>query len=214
MRLLGREPNAGDYSLARLGLSWALATQEHPSKNLLSNACWLASPTTRRPDFRRPNRPELKKAGNLRYAFSRTSSEAIVIFDADFCPRADFLRETIPYLMDPKIGIIQTPQYFRWREEQTWIEQGAGVTQEFFYRLVQVGTPETTQALLHLLAKPQSTAVFPRCTLAPAVLVEDSHVWRVRPNRARSPRGFTMRRARDLAEQTQYHRCLQIRQCE
>lgn len=30
----------------------------------------------------------MKKAGNLRYAFARTSGEAVVIFDADFCPRS------------------------------------------------------------------------------------------------------------------------------
>ncbi|CAN0312789.1 unnamed protein product, partial [Hapterophycus canaliculatus] len=37
--------------------------------------------------IRRPNIPELKKAGNLRYAFARTSGQVLVIFDADFCPR-------------------------------------------------------------------------------------------------------------------------------
>ncbi|CAN0331818.1 unnamed protein product, partial [Ectocarpus sp. 13 AM-2016] len=88
--------------------------------------------------IRRDNRPELKKAGNLRYAFARTSGEVIVIFDADFCPRPDFLRETLPYLVDPSIGILQTPQFFRRREEQTWVEQGAGASQEYFYRLIQV----------------------------------------------------------------------------
>lgn len=88
--------------------------------------------------MRRGNRPELKKAGNLRYAFARTSGEAIAIFDADFCPRPDFLRETIPYLADPSIGILQTPQFFRRRVEQTWVEQGAGTSQESFYRLIQV----------------------------------------------------------------------------
>lgn len=88
--------------------------------------------------IRRPNRPELKKAGNLRYAFARTSGEMILILDADFCPRPEFLRETLPYFMDASVGIVQTPQYFRWREEQTWVEQGAGVTQELFYRMGQV----------------------------------------------------------------------------
>ena len=90
-------------------------------------------------DMVRPDRPALKKAGNLRHAFSQTSGDLIVIFDADFCPRQDFLKETIPYLgQDASIGIVQTPQFFRYRDEQTWIEKGAGITQEFFYRLVQV----------------------------------------------------------------------------
>ncbi|CAM9372111.1 unnamed protein product [Ectocarpus sp. 4 AP-2014] len=88
--------------------------------------------------IRRTNIPELKKAGNLRYAFARTSGEVLVIFDADFCPRPEFLKETTPYFKDRDVAILQTPQFFRYREEQTWVEKGAGVTQELFYRMVQV----------------------------------------------------------------------------
>ena len=75
----------------------------------------------------------------MRYAFSRTSGDYMLILDADFCPRSDFLREILPYFLDRTIGIVQTPQYFRYRPEQTWVEQGAGVTQELFYRFQQVG---------------------------------------------------------------------------
>lgn len=105
-------------------------------------------PAARRADIRRDNRPELKKAGNLRYAFARTLGELYAIFDADFCPRPDFLRETVPYFeAEPSIGILQTPQFFRRREEQTWVEQGAGSGQELFYRLIQVrGRRETVCA--------------------------------------------------------------------
>lgn len=102
----------------------------------------VKSPTVPILDIRRDNRPELKKAGNLRYAFARTSGELYAIFDADFCPRPDFLRETVPYFdAEPSIGILQTPQFFRRREEQTWVEQGAGASQELFYRLIQVSPP-------------------------------------------------------------------------
>jgi cellulose synthase (UDP-forming) len=88
--------------------------------------------------IRRPNLPDYKKAGNLRYAFARTSAEYLVIFDADFAPRSDFLAETLPYLDDPAIAIVQTPQFFRSSPAQTWIEQAAGPIQEVFYRTVQV----------------------------------------------------------------------------
>ncbi|OCK77130.1 glycosyltransferase family 2 protein [Lepidopterella palustris CBS 459.81] len=87
----------------------------------------------------RDDRPRLKKAGNLRWHFARTSAEFFVIYDADFCPRPDFLHELIPeHLADPKTAIIQTPQFFRVSDDQTWVEQGAGATQELFYRVVQV----------------------------------------------------------------------------
>jgi len=87
----------------------------------------------------RPNRPELKKAGNMRYAFAKTSADFFVVFDADFCPRPDFLTELVPlHMSEPKIAILQTPQFFRSTGDQTWVEQGAGSVQEYFYRLVQV----------------------------------------------------------------------------
>jgi cellulose synthase (UDP-forming) len=86
----------------------------------------------------RPDWPAGKKAGNLRYAFSQTSAEYLVILDADFAPRRDFLAETLPYLDDARTAIVQTPQYFRSSRGQTWIERAAGPIQEVFYRTVQV----------------------------------------------------------------------------
>lgn len=87
----------------------------------------------------RGDRPRLKKAGNLRWAFQRTQGDFFNIYDADFCPRPDFLEETIPRMMaDPDIAIVQTPQFFRTLDSQAWVEQGAGAIQELFYRVVQV----------------------------------------------------------------------------
>jgi len=87
----------------------------------------------------RPNRGEHMKSGNLRYAFAHTYSEFFVILDADFAPRPDFLAETLPYFDDPDIAIVQTPQFFRTDQRQTWVESAAGAIQELFYRAIQVG---------------------------------------------------------------------------
>lgn len=87
----------------------------------------------------REDRPRLKKAGNLRWAFARTEGDFFTIFDADFCPRADFLQEIIPiHQARPDTAIVQTPQFFRTSTDQTWVEQGAGAVQELFYRVVQI----------------------------------------------------------------------------
>ncbi|CVL00354.1 related to cellulose synthase catalytic subunit [UDP-forming] [Fusarium mangiferae] len=87
----------------------------------------------------RDDRPRLRKAGNLRWNFARTDGEYFVIFDADFCPRPDFVKELIvEHLDDDKTAIVQSPQWFRVTDDQTWVEQGAGATQELFYRVVQV----------------------------------------------------------------------------
>lgn len=49
------------------------------------------------------------KAGALSEALTKTDSEFVAIFDADFCPSADFLRRTIPHFVnDRKVGMIQT----------------------------------------------------------------------------------------------------------
>lgn len=87
----------------------------------------------------RDDRPRLKKAGNLRWTFKKTHGDFFCIFDADFCPRPDFIKELIvEHLDDDKTAVVQSPQFFRVTEEQTWVEQGAGAVQELFYRVVQV----------------------------------------------------------------------------
>lgn len=84
----------------------------------------------------RPDRGHLRKAGNLRYACTVSRGELVVIFDADFCPRQDFLAHLVPYLDDPQIAIVQSPQCFSTTETMNWIQRTAGATQEFFYRWV------------------------------------------------------------------------------
>jgi len=87
----------------------------------------------------RPDRGEFKKAGNLRHGYKVSDGEFIVIFDADFKPRLDFLDELLPYMEhNPKVGIVQSPQYFDVHTEQNWLERGAGAVQELFYRFSQV----------------------------------------------------------------------------
>jgi hypothetical protein len=111
--------------------AWVL--DDGPSREARSMAGLFGFGYIHRPDW-----PAGKKAGNLRYAFTQTSAEYLVILDADFAVRRDFLAETLPYLDDPKVGIVQTPQFFRSSPAQTWIERSAGPIQEVFYRAVQV----------------------------------------------------------------------------
>lgn len=85
----------------------------------------------------RPDRPTLKKAGNLRYGFAQSSGDLILVFDADFTPRSDFLKETVCYFQDESLGILQTPQYFEITEDQPAIQRGASYLQEVFYRVIQ-----------------------------------------------------------------------------
>ncbi|HTM67851.1 MAG TPA: cellulose synthase catalytic subunit [Candidatus Binatia bacterium] len=89
----------------------------------------------------RPNRGHMKKAGNLKYGHERTTGEFIVVFDADFAPHKDFVTELLPYMADPKVAIVQSPQHFRTDDavhDRSILEFGAGQTQEDFYRIIQV----------------------------------------------------------------------------
>jgi cellulose synthase/poly-beta-1,6-N-acetylglucosamine synthase-like glycosyltransferase len=48
------------------------------------------------------------KAGALKEGLQIAKGELIAIFDADFVPRPDFLKNTLKYFINPKIGMVQT----------------------------------------------------------------------------------------------------------
>jgi len=85
----------------------------------------------------RPDRGWFKKAGNLRFGFERTTGDYIFVLDADFVPRPDALTELVPYMSDPTVGIVQSPQFFDVDPRMNWLQRAAGSTQVLFYRWVQ-----------------------------------------------------------------------------
>lgn len=83
------------------------------------------------------------KAGNLNYAFPRTDGELILVIDADFILRPDFLLRTVGFLLyEQGVGLVQTPQHFRNPDpvqhnllgSAAWTEE-----QHFFMTVVQSG---------------------------------------------------------------------------
>ncbi len=86
----------------------------------------------------RPNPGKMKKAGNLTHALAVSSGDFIAVIDADFAVRREFLYETMPYFADPKVGIVQTAQFFDVRNGSfSYIQRYAGVLQEIFFRFIQ-----------------------------------------------------------------------------
>jgi len=57
--------------------------------------------------IRRANRYGFK-AGALKEGLTIAKGEFVAIFDADFLPKSDWLKRTIPYFKDEKIGVVQT----------------------------------------------------------------------------------------------------------
>lgn len=48
------------------------------------------------------------KAGALKEGLEIAKGEFIAIFDSDFLPKKDWLKQTVPYFKDSKIGVVQT----------------------------------------------------------------------------------------------------------
>ncbi len=53
------------------------------------------------------------KAGNINNAIRETQNPLITIFDADHVPHKDFLRKTVGYFGDKKMGFVQSPQFYK-----------------------------------------------------------------------------------------------------
>ena len=86
----------------------------------------------------RPNPGEMKKAGNLTHALGVSDGDFIAVIDADFAVRPEFLYETMPYFSDPKVGIVQTAQFFDVTNRAfSYIQRYAGTLQEIFFHFIQ-----------------------------------------------------------------------------
>ncbi len=77
------------------------------------------------------------KAGNVNHALTLAKGDFFAIFDADFVPHRDFLIETVPFFVDPKVAFVQTPQTYG--NLHTVVARGAGYMQTVFYRFIQPG---------------------------------------------------------------------------
>lgn len=78
------------------------------------------------------------KAGALKEATKQAKGDFIAIFDADFLPRPDFLKRTIPFFKDEKVGVVQT----RWEhinEDYSLITQLQAIQLNVHFTVEQVG---------------------------------------------------------------------------
>jgi cellulose synthase (UDP-forming) len=86
--------------------------------------------------IRRPKHDHAK-AGNINYALSKTKGDYFIILDADFAAKRDFLYETLPFFEDPRMAMVQTPQYYN--NARNFISTGAGYMQHVFYSMLMAG---------------------------------------------------------------------------
>jgi cellulose synthase/poly-beta-1,6-N-acetylglucosamine synthase-like glycosyltransferase len=87
--------------------------------------------------IRRRNR-EGYKAGALRDGLKTSRGELVAVFDADFVPEPDFLRKTVPFFVDEKIGLVQT----RWghvNESYSMLTQAQAIAIDGHFGVEQAG---------------------------------------------------------------------------
>lgn len=78
------------------------------------------------------------KAGNLNHALARTDGDLIVVFDADHVARRDFLTHVLGYFEDPRVAVVQTPQFYG-NATVNRVAAGAWYQQVPFYGTVMRG---------------------------------------------------------------------------
>jgi cellulose synthase (UDP-forming) len=74
------------------------------------------------------------KAGNVNNGLQYCTGEFFIIFDADQIPRKDFISRLLPYMENPKLAMVQSPQYFA--NTDKFIAAGTAQAQEIFYKHV------------------------------------------------------------------------------
>lgn len=80
------------------------------------------------------------KAGNLNAGLALGDGELVAVFDADFVPQQHFLDRTIGLLLDPDVGLVQTPQCFFNADpvmRNLGLERWLLPDEESFYRWIQ-----------------------------------------------------------------------------
>ncbi len=63
------------------------------------------------------------KAGALENGLKTAKGEFVAVFDADFVPSPDFLKRTVPFFADPKVGMVQVSSV---ESSSTWISSSSG----------------------------------------------------------------------------------------
>lgn len=85
---------------------------------------------------------EHAKAGNINTALRRTDGDHILILDCDHIPSSCILQETVGFLLNPKVSLVQTPHWFYNPDpfERNLLTQGkVPVGNELFYKILQKG---------------------------------------------------------------------------
>ena len=90
------------------------------------------------------------KAGNYNNALTKTSAPYIATFDADMCPKKDFLLKTMPFFVKGyNVGFVQTPQSFKNPDiYQARLSSKIPFEQDYFYHYIQMARNNINSTIL------------------------------------------------------------------
>lgn len=116
--------------------TWVLDDGNRPEIEELAHR--LGARYLARPDNRHA------KAGNINHALEVVDADFVAVLDADHVPHPEFLINTLPYLNDPALALVQTPQDFYNEDSFEHVNgrgakqrRGAYTEQSLFYRVIQ-----------------------------------------------------------------------------
>jgi len=116
--------------------TWVLDDGNRPEIEELAHR--LGARYLARPDNRHA------KAGNINHALEVVDADFVAVLDADHVPHPKFLANTLPYLNDPALALVQTPQDFYNEDSFEHVNgrggkrrRGAYTEQSLFYRVIQ-----------------------------------------------------------------------------
>ncbi|MCA6755459.1 glycosyltransferase [Enterococcus lactis] len=92
---------------------------------------------------------EHAKAGNINYALSQTSSDLILLLDADFIVKKNIIYEAINYFQNPKVALVQYPQTFYNKDPFQLLRKSFYNEQELFMRFLEPALAREN-ALIHI----------------------------------------------------------------
>jgi cellulose synthase (UDP-forming) len=92
-------------------------------------------------------KPGGAKAGNINYGLKKTSSPYFVVFDADHVPHPDFLRQVMGYFVNPNMGFVQTPQFYK-NQRLNDITRTAWDQQTLFFGPIMTGKNRMNAAFM------------------------------------------------------------------
>jgi len=96
-----------DYPLEKLEIQILDDSTDETAAIIASKVALLQQQNVSVQHIQRKNRDGFK-AGALKHGLSLAKGDFFAVFDADFLPSKDFLKRTIPFFEDGKIGMVQT----------------------------------------------------------------------------------------------------------